>query len=218
MLCSCDLSGGLGHYGLVMVIDPAMSSAAPEDDVRLAAACADGDREAQRTLFRTYRDRVHATLYRIMGSNRDMEDLVQDVFLQVYRSIHSYRGDARLGTWISRITTRVAFAYLSRRGPGTVTLEAVPDPVAATPSAERQAVAREAMRRLYGVLERIETKQRIAFSLHAIDGRSIREVAEMTGASVTATKTRIWRARKEIDKRAGKDPLLASFLKKENGA
>ena len=188
------------------------------DDVELANRCAADDRGAQRQLFDAYRDRVHATLYRIMGSNRDMEDLVQEAFLQVFRSIHSYRGEAKLGTWISRITTRVAYAHIGRRRPYMLALEAVPEVAAGEPDAAHRAAAREATRRLYGVLDRIEAKQRIAFALHVIDGRSIRDVAELTDSSVTATKTRVWRARREVDRRARQDPLLASYMSgKESG-
>lgn len=183
------------------------------DDVELARRCAAGDRVAQRQLFDENRDRVHATLYRILGSNhRDMEDLVQESFLQVYRSIHSYRGDAKLATWISRIATRVVFAYIARRRPATVALEAVADPASLDTGAESQAMAREAARRLYAVLDRVEPKQRIAFALHVIDGRPVREVAEITESSVTATKTRIWRARREVDRRARQDSLLAAYM------
>lgn len=189
-----------------------MTPDVPADDVELAARCAAGERDAQRTLFRDYRERVHATLYRIMGSNRDIEDLVQEAFLQVFRSIHGYRGEARLTTWISRITTRVAYAFLARRGPASVALEAVPDPPADEPGAEQRTLAREAMRRVYAVLDRLDAKHRIAFSLHVIDGQSIRDVADLMESSITATKTRIWRARKELDKRAAKDPLLSDFL------
>lgn len=195
----------------------AVSPEAP-DDVELANRCASGDRRAQRQLFDEYRDRVHATLYRIMGSNRDMEDLVQEAFLQVFRSIHSFRGEAKLGTWISRITTRAAYAYIGRRRPHALALEAVPEIADGEPDAAERATAREAARRLYGVLERIEAKQRIAFALHVIDGRSIREVAEITDSSVTATKTRVWRARREVDRRARQDPLLAAYMSgKEEG-
>jgi RNA polymerase sigma-70 factor (ECF subfamily) len=200
------------HYGSVTGLRTALPADVPPDDIDLAARCAAGEREAQRTLFRDYRERMHATLYRIMGSNRDMEDLVQEAFLQVFRSIQSYRGEARLATWISRITTRVAYAYLSRRGPASVALESVPETPLDEPGAEDRALAREAMRRVYEVLERLDAKHRIAFSLHVIDGRSVKEVADLTESSVTATKTRIWRARKEIDKRAARDPLLAGFL------
>jgi 8-oxo-dGTP pyrophosphatase MutT (NUDIX family) len=96
---------------------------------------------------------VHATLYRILGSNRDIEDLVQDTVLEVFRSLERYRGEARLVSWISRITTRVAFAYISRRKPVSAQLESVPDPASNDPSADSQVAAREAARRLYGVLD-----------------------------------------------------------------
>lgn len=190
----------------------AVTQACYSDDVNLADRCAAGDEAAQRRLFHDHRARVHATLYRILGSNRDMEDLVQESFLQIFRSIGSYRGDAQLTTWMSRITTRVAYAYLARRREPTVTLESVPHMPAHDVGAERRAIAREAARRLYAILDRIEPKQRIAFALHVIDGRPLREVAEITESSLVATKTRVWRARQEIDRRARKDPLLTTYL------
>ncbi|GAB4508169.1 MAG: hypothetical protein Tsb0020_55910 [Haliangiales bacterium] len=194
------------------ITEPDVAPDGPEDDVRLAADCASGDRAAQLRLFRTYRARVHATLYRVLGSNNEIEDLIQEAFLQVYRSLHSYRGDARLATWMSRITTRVAYAHISRRGPASVTLDAVAEPASVSADVAQQATAREALRRLYDLLEGVEAKHRIAFALHVIDGRPIREVAEMMEASPTATKMRIWRARKEIVKKAANDPWLVRFV------
>lgn len=195
-----------------MVSNSALQTVAPEQDVGLAHRCAAGDCAAQRQLFHEHKARVHATLYRILGSNRDMEDLVQEAFLQVFRSIESYRGDARLATWISRITARVAFAYLSRRPAPTVALESVPEAAAGDVDAERRAIARQAARRLYAVLDRLDPRQRIAFTLHVIDGRPLREVAEITDASLVSVKTRVWRARKEVARRARHDSLLAGYL------
>ena len=185
------------------------------EHVGLASRCAAGDRAAQREFFDEHKGRVHATLYRILGSNRDMEDLIQEAFLQIFRSLPSYRGEASLATWVSRISARVAFAYLSKRRVATVALSSVPDTSTDDPDAERQAVAREAMRRLYSVLDRIDAKQRIAFTLHVIGGRPLREVADITETSVVATKTRVWRARKEVDRRARKDPLLVGYLQEQ---
>jgi RNA polymerase sigma-70 factor (ECF subfamily) len=181
-------------------------------DHALAQSCARGQGAAQRALFQQYRGRVHATLYRLLGSNRDVEDLIQEVFLEVFRSIGNFRGESLLSTWISTITTRVTYAYLSRRPPPPTPLEAVPDVPSDDPSAERRAMAREAARRLYAALDRMDPKYRIPFILHVVDGRPLREVAEMTEASLVATKSRVWRARREINRRAQRDPFLASFL------
>lgn len=182
------------------------------DDVALAARCGAGDRAAQMELFVAHKSRVHAILYRILGNNREMEDLVQDTFLEVFRSLHRYRGQAKLGTWISTICSRVAFAHLSRKKPAAIELEMVPDLASGDPESDEVAFAREAASRLYAVLAKLDAKQRIAFALHVIDGRKMQEVAEMTEATLVATKSRVWRARKEVGKHARRDPFLANYL------
>lgn len=160
---------------------------------------------------------MHATLYRILGNNSELEDLIQETFFQVLRSIGNFRGDAALSTWISRITTRVAFAHIRKRPKVPTPLESVAHVPEGRPDVENQAVAREAVRRLYAVLDRVEAKQRVAYTLHVIDGRSMKEVAEMTDTTVVATKSRVWRARREVERRAARDPLLRTYLQNQEG-
>jgi RNA polymerase sigma-70 factor (ECF subfamily) len=183
---------------------------APED-LHFAARCASGDREALRELFQRERNHVHRTLFRLLGSNTHIDDLVQDAFLEIFRSLPGFRGEASLRTWIDRCTVRVAYAHFGRRTP-LAQLECVPELPAKDPSAEERAALREAVRRLYAELDRLEAKQRVAFTLHAIDGRSLDDVARIMESSMVATKTRVWRARRAIEKRARKDALLAEFL------
>src|SRR5262245_46135613 len=184
-----------------------------QDDLGLAQRCVSGDREAQRTLFQRQRLRVHATLYRVLGSNAQMEDLVQEAFLEIFRSLDSYRGDAQLSTWIDRISVRVAYAHLSRNPGRLLYLDVIPEMVANEPSLDRQVLAREATRRVYEVLDRVDPKQRIAFALHVLDGRPLKEVARVMKSSLVATKTRVWRARRALEKRARRDPVLAAFVR-----
>jgi RNA polymerase sigma factor (sigma-70 family) len=189
-----------------------------EDDLALARRCADGDPAAQRQLFRDQRVRVHRTLYRILGSNREMEDLVQDVFIEVFRSLDRFRGEARLSTWIARITARVAMAHVGRRRPPAQSLDSVPEVPAREPGADRVAEVREAAERLYRALDRVDAVQRVAFALHVIEGLPLREVADVMESSLVATKSRVWRARRELERRARRDPLLAGFLAAERPA
>ena len=140
------------------------------DDLDLATRCVAGERAAQRTLYEREKRRVHATLYRVFGSNHHIDDVIQEVFLQVFRSLGGFRGDSSLRTWIDRCAVRVAYVHLTkdkRRGPS---LELVADIPSGDPSAERRTLAREAARRLYAALELLEPKQRIAFTLHRLDG------------------------------------------------
>ncbi len=186
--------------------------AVQHDDVELATRCASGDRSAQLQLFHDHKSRVHAILYRILGSNREIEDLVQDTFLEVFRSIESFRGQARLGTWVSTICSRVAFAHLSRKRPAVIDVETVPEMVTDAPESDAIAFSREAARRLYAVLAKLDPKYRIAFALHVIDGRKMQDVAALMETTLVATKSRVWRARKEVSKHARRDPFLASYL------
>lgn len=187
-------------------------AAVRDHDRDLARRAASGDREAQRELFLAQRRSVHHALYRILGHNRELEDLVQDAFFAIFRALPSYRGDSTLSRWCQTIAMRVAFLAISRRKPQSVELSLVEDILDDGVDARRQLQVREATRRLYATLDRIDPKQRIAFALTVIDGRSLAEVAALTDSTVFAVKTRVWRARKDLMKRAAKDEVLASYL------
>jgi RNA polymerase sigma-70 factor (ECF subfamily) len=182
------------------------------DDGEIVRRCVEGDRTAQRALFEREKRRVHATLFRILGSNQHIDDLMQDVFVSVFRSLHAFRGDSSLATWIDRCAVRAAFAHIRKRRPSHH-LELVADTLpAGSPSAEKRALDREAVRRLYETLERLEPKQRLAFTLCAIDDRTVAEAAHLMNATVVATKARLWRARLHVEKCAKVDPVLVAYL------
>src|SRR5262245_56785337 len=187
------------------------------EDVLLVDRCLTGEPAATRELFRRHRNRVHACLFRVLGSNRDMDDLLQEAFLQVFQSLRGWHAEASLATWIDRVAVRCAYRYLSQRKRRIAT-DALDDdavePVAAQeagPGARRQ-LARDGVLRLYAALDALSPAARLAFTLHELDGRSLAETAELVGSSVTATKLRVWRARKRIEAAAAADPVLREFL------
>lgn len=174
----------------------------------LAAQCAAGDERAQRLFVDQHIDYIHRVLYRIMGSSNEVEDLVQEALIEVIKSLGTFRGKASLRTWVTRITCRVAYKHLKRNKTPMVRLESVPNVGVQDARAEARLAARNAARRLYALLSELEPKQRIAFVLHAIDGRTVREVAEATGSNLIATKSRIRRTRAKLRQ----DPVVAAFL------
>ena len=196
-----------------------MTAAAYVEDVLLVDRCLTGEPAATRELFRRHRGRVHACLYRVLGGNRDMDDLLQDAFLQVFQSLRGWRAEASLATWIDRVAVRVAYRYLSQRQRRIATDPLADDdatdaPASASgigPGARRQ-LARDGVKRLYAVLGELSPAARLAFTLHEIDGRPMSETARLVGSSVTATKLRVWRARKRIEAAAAADPVLGEFL------
>jgi RNA polymerase sigma-70 factor, ECF subfamily len=193
------------------------------EDVLLVDRCLTGEPAATRELFRRHQRRVHASLFRVLGSNRDIDDLLQEAFLQVFQSLRGWRAEASLATWIDRVAVRCAYRYLSRRG-RRVETEALDEEVAAMsmwpydegPGARRQ-LARDGVARLYAELDELTPAARLAFTLHELDGRSIAETAALVGSSVTATKLRVWRARKRIEAAAAVDPVLREFVEPSGG-
>ena len=187
-----------------------LAPASPESEAELIAACIAGDEAAERILFRREYPRVHATVYRLLGNMRDVDDLVQEALIAAFRALSTYRGEAKLSTWIDRIAVRVVFHHIRSRKK-TVSLESVAEP-ATTGDIEDQTHARDGLRRLYAVLAELSPDARAAYALYAIDGRSIAEVAAITGTTTVAAKVRIWRARREVTRRAEADPILSEVL------
>lgn len=185
----------------------------PEDEAELVAACLAGDVAAQRALFRREFGRVNATIYRILGPTREVDDLVQETFIAVFRGLAKFRGEARLSTWIDRIAVRVALEHVRTRKSAPVSLGVLgADEPADASIPDAQAHARDGLRRLYAALAQLSAEARTAFALYAIDGRSIAEVARLIGTTVVTAKLRIWRARRELMKRAAEDPVLKELL------
>jgi RNA polymerase sigma-70 factor (ECF subfamily) len=184
-------------------------------DIVLVDRCLDGEQAAARELFRREQAQVHGTLYRIVGSNADMDDLIQETFVQVFRSLKNFGGRSKLSTWIHRIAVRVAYRHLRRYKELRSALPEMEAAGGVSPSS--QVAARHGLRRFYKVLEDLTPAARVAFVLHTVEGLPVAEVAEVVGASVTATKVRIWRARKTVFEKAAKDPALAEFLQHSQG-
>jgi RNA polymerase sigma-70 factor, ECF subfamily len=199
-----------------VVPTPRLALVRPIEEVALIARCQQGEPEAFRKLFERERSRVHQLLYRVVGSNTHMDDLLQDTFLEVFRSLPSFRGESSIRTWIDRCAVRVAYAYFRRKArPGP--LEEIQDSMGSgAPDPEQRTLGREAVSRLYSELERLDPKQRVAFTLSTIEGRTMLEVAEIMESTVAAAKVRVWRARRALESRALKDPLLSEFLTEQS--
>jgi RNA polymerase sigma factor (sigma-70 family) len=187
-------------------------------DTQLARRAAQGDRAAQREIFRRLKSTVHATLYRVLGSNDHMEDLLQDAFIEIFRSLATFRGESKLTTWAGPITARVAFHYLrSKRVRKSKEQETRPVTLRVVSSVEDDAQHREGLGRVYSLLGRLKPEQHIALALFMVDGRSIEEIALLTGVSRVAAKNRISRGRRKLWAAARKDDVLAGYLAEQGG-
>src|SRR3954471_20635527 len=113
--------------------------AAATGDAELVRRCVAREPAALRELFERERYRVHGLLFRMIGSNAPLEDLAQEAFLEIFRSLASFRGESPLSAWIDRCVVRVAYAHFRRKS-RIPSLECLPDTAAASgPNAEERA-------------------------------------------------------------------------------
>ncbi|MBV9947165.1 MAG: RNA polymerase sigma factor, partial [Myxococcales bacterium] len=180
---------------------------APRDERTLVTRFVAGDAACARELFERYRRRVRTGLFVALGPDPLLDDLVQDVFLEVFRGIRGFRGESSLSTWVQRCAQRVAIRHVRRQSARRRGDRAV-QTGSEVPSAEERAFAREALDRLSVILDRLGPKQSGAFVLHVIEGKSVGEVSRLTRSTLSATKARIRRTRRYLAHRAQVDRII----------
>jgi RNA polymerase sigma-70 factor (ECF subfamily) len=130
----------------------------------LVEAARAGDHAAFATLYHRHARWVYTRLTRLVGPGPDREDLLQQVFLELHRSLPSFRGDASLTTFLHRITVHVAFDHLRRRGrrPLAYAAEALDELIDGHPTPDARARRRDELRQVLELLERLKPVKRIA--------------------------------------------------------
>jgi len=174
------------------------------DDAALVAAVRAGDRSAFSRLFRRHADAVRTRLTRLIGPVAERDDLVQNVFIALHRSLPGYRSDANVSTYLHRIAVNAAYDHLRARrrrrdAASPPDMSDVDDSVdRESPSIEDQVAARADLARMLGLLDQLSPKKRIAFVLVAVEGCSLAEAAALIGAAEDTVKQRTLHARREI--------------------
>lgn len=184
------------------------------DDPALIAACRLGERAALGRLFALHTPALERLLARLLGPTADVDDALQLTLMAAIRAMPAFRGEASVRTWLGRIAVHQAYALLrqpERRR--RVPLELVPSALHVAPvDLERAREAKQRLGRLYELLDSVSAKQRVAFVLHVIEGHSMDEVTALMGASLPATKSRVMWARRQLIRKAQRDPLLAELV------
>ena len=188
-------------------------------DRELVIKAQSGDREAIGELFMRHAPKIRRLTAGIIGRTADVDDLVQDVFIQVHRSLKNFRGDSKFSTWLHQVAVYTAYNYL--RKPRSRNVSVDPNILGATlksnfAGAHDTTFSRETLERLHALVEEIKPKKRMAFLLFAVHGHSVAEIAEMVDAPIPTVKSRIWFAKRELMKKARRDPYLAQFLKEND--
>ncbi len=178
-------------------------AAAPHDsgaspDIDLAAR---GDGEAFRRLVEKHQQQVAGQMWRFTRDPEVHRELVQNVFVEVYKSLGGYRGRAPFEHWIARIATRAGYRFWKeearRRRRPAVPLEEWDGVV---PGEAGELPPEEAADLVHGLLARLPERDRLVLTLRYLEDRSVEETADLTGWSRTMVKVQALRARGKLRK------------------
>lgn len=175
--------------------------------------------EQFRKLIGEYQEMVINTCYRFVFNREDAEDLAQEVFVEVYRSLEQFRAESKLSTWIYRIAVTKSLDHLRRmkrikRFGSLKRIIGINDPsseIAAPPGDTPQETLEENERAriLRNALDALPDNQKAAFLLSKQDGYSNQEIADILKTSVSAVESLVHRAKKNLHDR------LYAYYKKE---
>jgi len=178
------------------------------EDVRLMRLVAQGDTAAFEQLIERHQSLVAGTIARMLGSNAEVEDIAQQVFIRVWKSAGRYVARAKFTTWLLKITRNLVFNEMRRAKrhphlPVQVEPEAeempLRDEAAATPDATL--LEGELQRQIEKAIELLPETQRMALVLRRYEELSYDEIAEVLDLSVPAVKSLLFRARTELRER-----------------
>lgn len=176
-------------------------------EAELIAAVLRGDAASFEPLVQKYSPRVFATARRYARRESEVEDIVQEVWLKAFQKLSSFRGEAPFEHWLMRLTVRTCYDFLrahqrNREAAFSELGEAETDWLERFVSAPGTAGEdSEAARQLIGrILEELSPAARLIITLLELEERSVKEIAQLTGWSVTLVKVRAFRARAEMKK------------------
>ena len=179
------------------------------NEIELIQGLRNGNETAFKYLVDNYQDRVFNTAIGIVQNAEDAEDVAQEVFIQVYRSIHQFKGEAKLSTWLYRIATTRALDLLRSRkskkrfgfmqrlfGDGNEPLHELPDFNHPGVALDRK----ESAARLFKAIAQLPDNQKTAFTLHKLEDLSYQEVSDVMQTSVPAVESLMHRAKQNLRK------------------
>jgi RNA polymerase sigma-70 factor (ECF subfamily) len=176
-------------------------------DGALVDAAKQGDTQAFEELFFRHQQRVLGVAQRITNNREDAEDVVQESFHKAFLHLDTFQEKSRFSTWLTRIAMNEAFMLLRRRRGVFEVLPETPDDgvksgseafVDQRPNPEESCWQRERNNVLTKAINRLSPTIRRAILLRDIEERSVKEMAQILGTSITAVKARVFQGRRKL--------------------
>jgi RNA polymerase sigma-70 factor (ECF subfamily) len=183
-------------------LDGSIADVGKATDIQLARSASHGDMGAFEELYKRHHRRVYSVCLRMLQNTSEAEDLTQDVFIQLYRKIGSFRGDSAFTTWLHRMTVNQVLMHFRKRNvkfEKTTEEGETPDQiVTGTANPERMRIVDKIA--LENAIQQLPAGYKNVFVLHDVEGFEHEEVAKILGCSVGTSKSQLHKARLKLQK------------------
>ncbi len=178
-------------------------------DSELVTKLKNADEQIFRQLVREYEDKIFNTCISLVKHAEDADDLTQEVFIEIFRSIHKFREDSLLSTWIYRIAVNKSLEHLRRmkrkKRAGILTWFNKDDQDMKQVAADFnhpgvQVENEERSRILFRAMEKLPESQKIAFTLHKLEGLSYEQIAAVMQKTLSSVESLMHRAKTNLKK------------------
>jgi RNA polymerase sigma-70 factor (ECF subfamily) len=178
----------------------------------LVQAMRDGRAHAVAAFYDQNVDAVHGLVFRVLGPDAELEDVVHDVFVRALESLGRLRDPGALRGWLFGITVRTVRIRIQRRMRRRWLRFMAPEDVPEVATSDPEAGLGEALQDVYALVDALPVDERIALVLHRVEGLSLEETARACGTSLSTLRRRLARAEEKFFARAKKRPALASWV------
>lgn len=188
----------------------AVTTSVPRADVVERARS--GDVTAFRELYAMHHRQVARQLAFLVPRS-DLEDVLQDVFIEVYKSVARFEGKSAFTTWLYRLTVHVAMKSRRKHTRSRLDIvEDVPDRADEGPTPDDVSLSAERQARVEELLQKLSDKKRTVLVMHDLQGVEAQRIAEILDTNILTVRTRLFYARRELEALAKDDPALAEFF------
>jgi len=165
------------------------------DETELIRGCIRKDYKAQKSLFDLYKDAMYTIVFRMLNDSEEANDVLQEIFIQVYRDIEKFRYESTLGAWIKTITIRSGLRKIRERNKNAFTN--TPDYQDTEPVVWPDWINSDDLEK---AILSLPDSYRVVFLLIEVEGYSHKEVGEMLEMPAGTSKIRLFRAKQQLRK------------------
>lgn len=177
-----------------------------EEEIELIKKAASGDNKAFSKIYYQYKELVYRVVYRLLGGTEDINDAVQQTFIELFKSLPGYAGKSKFTTWLYRIAVNVSIQFFRKKRVSEKfkTSEWELDTIPSSDTTSINIERKELKTQLEEALSSLQLKKRIVIVLHDIEHKTMEEISEIIGVPVGTIKSRLFYAREELKKKLGK--------------